>query len=475
MEFKCKWYFGDGEESTEFYPTHIYKMAGEYEVLLIKTFSDDLETRNTFIIYVYEWQIGENLHVVYTNRSIRDAVIPMQGVGMAEWGGDEWLWPEAYVGTCNGYAKNNEVISIVLDTLSGKHYRVGQKEQWLDRLDNIGYTKGIGSEIKCNWKIKEYVASRGEYQDSRHVESHAYLRPFWEEDRSKEDHNQDTGYRENFALTARMYKRGELIMDTETKDIPVLADIVFPKEVKANRFVTEFETSTSSFRCIGIQQQVEEDGAKRGPEFNTKSETVWTREFSTPNFWLSRSSVTPLINRANGETVDGSFNSLVTGPDLVASSALLFGASDGLSFDLTALGEHTLSWWLKDITSDSVIWDFGDRSISLEFLSGDYNLVLNNGSEIINVPLSYQGENWIFIAVKFLGGVTRVIANKKDLGRKSFNFGSYSGATTLMNNVIGELFDVRRIPVNISIEALNYYYDVVNRDHGVTGFLPNMR
>jgi PKD repeat protein len=67
MEYKAHWYFGDGEESTEYSPTHIYKMAGEYSVILIREFSNGTVTRNNFTIYVYEWQIGERLHVVYTN------------------------------------------------------------------------------------------------------------------------------------------------------------------------------------------------------------------------------------------------------------------------------------------------------------------------------------------------------------------------------------------------------------------------
>jgi len=474
-EYKARWLFGDGTESTERNPTHIYKMAGEYDVLLIKEFESGISTRNTFVIYVYEWQIGERLHVVYTNKSIRDATIPMQGVGMTEYGGDNFLWPEAYVGACNGYHKNNEVVSIVLDTFSGHHYRIGIPEQWLDKLDNLGYTKGAGYEIMCRWKQKEYVSSGGEYEDVRHVETHAYLRPFWEEDRSKEGHNPDTGYRIDFALTARLFQDGELGFETEAKNIPRLADIVFPKEVKGPRFLTEFETNTSSFRCVGVQQQVEEDSKKRGPEYNTKSEVLWAREFSRPNFWVSRNSVTPLINRVDGIEVDGSFDSLVTGPDSTPNSALSFGASDGLSFDLSSLGEHTLLWWVNQIIADTDIWVFGTRRISLEFIDNQYNLVLNNGIQTTNIPIGYQGETWALLIVKFMGNQIRVFRDKEDFGIRNFNFGDYSGNATFMNNEIGEAFDIRRVPRKISSEALNNYYDCVVRDRGKTGYLPNMR
>ncbi|MCP4651147.1 MAG: hypothetical protein GY853_13860 [PVC group bacterium] len=473
MDFKCHWYFGDGEESTEYSPVHVYKMAGEYDVLLIRTFTNDLVARSTFVIYVYAWQVG--LSPTYTNKCIRDAIKLMQGTSMCEWGNRHWLWPEAQVGACNGYRKNNEVVSIVLDTYSGKHYRIGQRDQWQDRLDNLGYTKG-GFEIPCRWKMHEYTAPPGEYQDVRQVEAHAYLRPFWEEDREKEGHNPETGYRVDFKLTARMYKDGNLDMETETKDVPMLADITYPKEIVGPRIQAEFETSTSSFRCVGVQQQIESRDKKRGPLLNTKNETIWAREFSRLNFWLSRNSVNPLINRANAIEVAGSFNSLITGADSVSDSALLFGANDGLSINFDAINNnHVLSWWSSRITVDSVVWNFGTgHTISLVFGNG-YELVLNNGSESTTIPLEYDGRDWILIAIKMYSDSVRVYANKEDYGIKNINFRNYSGLTRIMNNTAGGLFDVRRTSRDVSKEALNYYYDCVARDNGVTGFLPTMR
>lgn len=472
-DFKPHWYFGDGEESTEYEPVHIYKMAGEYEVLLVREFDSGTVTRNTFTIYVYEWAIGEGLHVVYTNRSIRDAIIPMQGVGMAEWGGDEWLWPEAYVGTCNGYAKNNDVVSLVMDTHRGRHYRIGIREQWLDRLDNLGYTRGVGHEITCRWSHKEYVSSRGEYEDVRHIESHCYLRPYLEEYRNQEGY-QNTGFREGFQLTARLYLDGELDFETEANDIPRLADIVFPKEVKGPRIKTEFETNTSGFRCIGVQQQIEENDQMRGPEYNTKTEVLLERDFAQPDFWISRDSVTPIRNRVTGNNVDGSIDSLITGPEGVSNSGMFFNATTGLSFELSLLGEHTLSWWNNGIIADSDIWVFGTQRISLEYIGNQYNLVLFNGDELLSVPIRYQGDNWALIIVKFLNNQVRIYRNKEDFGLRNYSM-NYSGNTTFMNNVVGEAFDIRRIPRDVSTEALNYYFDTVIRDNGTTGFLPNMR
>jgi hypothetical protein len=395
----------------------------------------------------------------------------MQGVGMTEYGGDDWLWPEAYVGSANGYEKNNEVVSLILDTFSGRHYRIGVREQWRDRLDNLGYTKGVGTEISCRWKQKEYVSSRGEYENVRHAETHVYLRPFWETDRNKDGHDPDTGYREDFSLSARIYNDGNLIFETEAKNIPRLADIVYPKEILTSRFLTEFETSASSFRCVGVQQQVEERSQKRGPEYNTKSEVLWAREFSTPDFWVSRDSVTPLRNRVDGQIVSGSYNSLIEGPDSISDSALSFGANNGLSFTLSDLNEHVLSWWMNNITTDVDVWVFGDRSISLEYIENMYYLVFN-GEE--SIPLNYQGNEWVFLAVKFIGDRIRVFKNKHDFGMRNYRF-DYSGNTQFMNNQIGDVFDIRRTPRDIKIEALNYYYDVVTRDNGVTGFLPSMR
>lgn len=169
--------FGDGYTSTEKNPDHTYKMPGTYTITRTVTNSDGTESTATETIYVYDFNneiesfseesgsvgdvIFKNLHCTYANRCVRASISPMQGVGMMEYGGDHWLWPEAFVGTCNGRDKNNETISLILDTYSGRHWRIGQREQWLDKLDNLGYTKGFGYEIPTWFKLKEYVAMRG--------------------------------------------------------------------------------------------------------------------------------------------------------------------------------------------------------------------------------------------------------------------------------------------------------------------------
>jgi len=67
-----------------------------------------------------------------------------------------------------------------------------------------------------------------------------------------------------------------------------------------------------------------------------------------------------------------------------------------------------------------------------------------------------------------------VIKNKTSLGIHNIVMGDYGGATTIMNGVIGSLFDVRRVPVVVTETGLEYYYNNVNSERG-NNFLPVMR
>ena len=341
------WDFGDGNSSTEQNPKHIYKMAGEYLVTRRRTYviiapngdRQEIIDQNQFTIYVYEFDLTGPNNVVYTDLCIRCAVIPQQGIGMVEWGGDGWIWPEAYEGSCNGYDKNNTTISIILDTISGKFYRIGIEEQWLDRLDNFGYVKGLGQEISGYFKLKELTSSQGEFQDIVHNESYVYFRPFFEADRNKSGHNPDNGFREDFHVGMKLYEEGNLTYNTEIEQVPLKADYTFPKKTQARRILAEITFSKSSWRCIGIGQRWNELDKKPAPIINTKSETLWRREFSSPDLWLSRDSTNPLLNRATGSTLDGDYETLTTGPDDTSNSAIDLKVSSssnvGYSLDMS--------------------------------------------------------------------------------------------------------------------------------------------
>jgi len=468
-DYKFLWLFGDGESSTERNPYHVYKMPGEYTAVRIRTYPDGSEDRNYFLIRGYDWDlVGDGIHVTFANRCFRTPVSPMQGVGISEYGGEHWLYPEAYVSVCNATDRNNITISIVLDTRTGRHFRIAVKNQWLDRLDNFGYVFG-GFEIPCRFKLKEHMSNQGEFEDVEHIETYIYMRPHQKTDRELDGYRADS-FRDEFEVDMNMYVDDETAEDAVIKKVPLKADYVMRKKIRASRIQAEIITSASSFRCVGVQQRVEEIDKKPGTTRNTKSETNWQREFRTPDFWISRDSTRPILNRATGVNCGGSYNSLITGPDDVPNSALFFGASDGLTFNLTPGSVNTLSWWISGISSDVTVWQFANNSIRIIFQGGAYNLSVGGRT----IRLDWDGVSWIFLAVVFQGDEFRVYMNKTAMGRFDGTV-TTGGGTVLMQNSAGNIFDARRVLRQISKDALDYYYDTIGEDGGDNGFLPIMR
>ena len=469
-----QWYYGDGGVSTEKDPYHVYKMPGEYVVIRVRTV-DGFEDIDTVTERVYDWYTNEGLHVAYTNKCIKSAVYSHQGVGLVERGGDNWVWPEAWVGTCHGFDKINNHISLVLDNASGNFYQIAIPEQWLDRLDTLSEYGQGGYEISSWMKLKEHVSTAGEYEDVRHEESYVYMRPFNESNRNLDEYSTETGMRGRFHVGAKLYTDGKLTHDAEINRVPLKADYVFREKVQSPRIQLEVNFSAAGWRCIGIQNKVEELDKKRGPLFNTKSETTWQREFLGQDLWMSRDSTNPVLNRASGNTISGTWDSLITGPDTIADSGVFFNATTGLSLTLPSLGESTLILWLRDVVVDSTLFTFGGgKSIGIELDGDEFDLVINNGIKTVNIPLSYKGDEWVMIAIRFASDGTRVIKNKTSLGIHNIVMGDYGGATTIMNGVIGSLFDVRRVPVVVTETGLEYYYNNVNSERG-NNFLPVMR
>ncbi len=470
-----QWYFGDGSVSTEKDPFHTYKMPGEYLVIRVRTTLDGEEI-DSVTVRVYDWYLNEDLHVAYTTKCIKSAVYPHQGVGMVERGGANWVWPEAWVGTCSGVDKVNNHISLVLDNASGRFYQIGIAEQWQDKLDTLSEYGQGGYEISSWFKLKEQVSASGEFEDIRHEESYVYMRPFNETNRNIPGYNSGTGMRGSFHVGAKLWTDGKLTFDAEINRVPLKADYVFREKVQSPRIQLEVNFSAAGWRCVGVANRVEELDKKRGPIYNTKSETVWQREFNSQDLWISRDSTDPINDRTTiGNTVWGTWDSLIEGPDAVANSGIFFNATTGLGSTFPTLERSTLIFWVRDVVANCTIFSFASgKSISLELDGDEFDLVINNGIQTVNVPLSYKGNAWTMIAIRFTVDGARVIRNKESLGLHNITMGEYGGSTNIMSAAVGSLFDMRRVPRVLTENALSYYYDNVTVENG-NNFLPVMR
>ena len=184
----------------------------------------------------------------------------------------------------------------------------------------------------------------------------------------------------------------------------------------------------------------------------------------------------PMMNRATAQNVLGSYDMLVEGPDSYSNSALFFGAADGFTFNIANVsGESTICFWIKDLVADTTVWDFDGRIISMRPAGGVFELRINSGLNILDVPLGWSNDDWMFIAINFLGDMVRIYRYDEDMGLHHLNFGIYGGDSTLMNASIGALFDPRILPRRVSEDALVNYYESVTVDKADTGYLPIMR
>ena len=466
------WNFGDGRSSTEPSPIHVYQMPGIYSGYLDLIDQYGSSFRTLFTVRVYDWDLDESeggIHVTYTNKCFRAAILSRQGAGIVEWGGDNWVWPEAYVGTCKGVNKSGDSISLVLNRRNGRFYRVGIPDLWQDRVDNYG-----GHEIPCRLRIKEHLAVAGEQNMLEHRETHITIRPYTEDNRSLDGYTKD-GLRTAQEITLNIFKDGEQNTPyTKVQNAPIYGDYMYGRRAKGKRLQAELELSASAFRITKVHQLHENCDERVGPIYAVSSESTWQREFGTPDFWMVRNRTNPLRNRATGLALTGSYTSLITGPDSVVESGIDFGAADSVSVVLPMISAATMSFWLSLMGTPGTVILFPQFSVQMVMVGADYCLRVAGPFGSVDQVLSWDGTSWAFLAVSVDLTYLRIYENgamKTVVPNPGIT--SFGGATSMMNGMVVSAFDIRRTPRVISESALGYYYDNVLSEGG--NILPMQR
>jgi PKD repeat protein len=462
------WNFGDGVTSTERNPVHIYMMPGSYTVSL--TITDDFGASTTiiktFYINVYDFDYTGGTHVPYTSKCFRLAQTANQGVSVTEYGGERWIWPTAYVGTCKGYTEANDTVSLVMDNFTGKFYRVGISDLWKDRL-NWPYG---GYDIPCRLKLKEQTGEAGEFEEIEHVESHIHIRPYWEDNRNKPGFNSD-GFVDGFEMDLQMYENGEpTTPSAKIQNVPRYGDYVYRRREEARRLQMEILTNASSWRIVRIQQHMLSIDKKSGPLIDNPVEPQFQREFRTPYFWISRDKSRPLLNRATGRTCTGTYDLLLAGPDMIAKSAIAFAPADSLSDTIADLSsDFTVAVWLNGIV--------GYPCVVFSILKGVLNLTLSvsaagyirlfDGVNLFTAPISWIGAGWVYVAWQRDGNYVRFFENGVQSTYQTLTDHSlvYGGTVSMPVSSTVIVFDPRIIPRAISADALLYYYQKVLKDY----------
>jgi hypothetical protein len=475
------WDFGDGRTSTEYNPNHTYTMPGIYTWTLIVTDLFGRTVRTTGIIRVWDWDYTENsLHVAYTDKCYRFAIVPNQGIGASAFAGDYWVWPTAYTGTCKGLDDAGSTISLVLNNSNGRFYQIGVRDIWQDRVGSYG-----GYPIACSFRLKEHTAVAGEYEEIEHVESHVHMRPYLEENRNQSGYTAN-GFLSDYALSLKMYENGEPVTPVAKIDqVPRYGDYVFRKRVEARRLQLEVIVETSGWRCIKVQQQMLSINKSAGPGFDTPTEDTWQAEFASPDLWWSRDQLRTRMDRSSGVNLNGTHDTLGIGPDGLSNTAVNFAAGQGLyaTGKTSVTGDMTLSMWVGNIIAAPItLWrmdvDDGNTLVVRLIASGaGYALQWVDGTNGDLRTLSWNGIGWVNLAVQKNGATLRMFENGVQLSATPLLDATlgYGGTIWMYENSICTGYDARRNNRAISAAALAYYYDDIINNNGNGGLLPIRR
>ena len=456
---KWLWYFGDGSFSVEREPKHTYVAPGVYTVTLTVTdeFGAVYTVTKVQYIYAYAFPMGvAGLISGFTDFCFRHAVKATQGQGITPFTG-KWLWPMIVASTAKGFSENHDTLSLVINSEDMRIYRLGIPECWTDR--DGSYDE---AEIETSGMLPEITSRYGEHENVRHVETHVSMRS-WDELRYRgaAGYSQD-GFRDAQQLSLDIFEGGEqIIPDASLEQVNRNGDYAFLKEIEGKRFQIKFKTTTSAYRITRVEVHAQELDKRTPPQLNDIPQKRWQKEFNAPDLWFSRNKPSFNTNLADGVAWTGT-GIAATAPD----------SSDKAMFSTGMTG--TLAYAIDDFMVSA--WILGDGIILRSQVSGGGNFQIDVTAGVLTVTdgidttlvVLVDPAKWVYVTIIRRGSDIEVYENgllKSILALSAIR--SYGGITTIAN---GTVFDVRRIPRNVSAEAVYYYYTTIIQNEG--GFLP---
>jgi len=416
-----------------------------------------------------------------TNKCYRSAVKPSQGIGVVEWGiGGDLPFPEAYTGTMKGYNSDGQAISLVLDSSSGQFYRVGVKEVFQDKIG--AYNQGV--EINNMFRVKEHSGVDGSEESSiEHVESHISTRPYNEDYKGESGYTEE-GFREGHEVGLKMFANG----DTDTPvskltKVSQYADIVFGARVEDKRLQLQAEMSTAAYKATRIRQLIQNINKVTPDDTGgVRTENLYQRMFRGQDLWISRDSKTPIMNRATGDNLVGTYASLETGPDGKDDSAIRVDGTDTIPVTLPYISiVSTVSFWVGEVSvigsAARVVFD--DLEIRVYTVGTGTVVLYHLGAIFSTINIEWTGNSWALITVASDGTNLYTYENGvlKGIVAVPGTLVTYGGSTEIRGYTINsiDIFDIRRIPRQLGPEAIQWYYDDVVNNSGDGGLLPVMR
>ena len=303
------WTFGDQRRSFHSDPSHVYA-RGVYDVTLrvrIANRTFTLKKRRYIIALPKESSVSR------TNRCIRQAILPEQGIGFYEMPVAAMAMPEAGVGAITVYDTNNQIRGLVLDSKTGRWYDVTTR----DGPAGTGLVKvwtGINSaEFDRTIKFKE---DRGtdEKDFQRLIESHLFLRPTSELNRNVSGYDAN-GYPDGMEIDLAFFNNGEPTTPSASiVDVPLNGDIKTDKKVEGNRVQMQVTINRGAHIILNRLNIYDSSRRAAAPDKRVMSEMDFQGSLAEAVFWASYFNDS-LINRITGTAITLVGTTAVEGPE----------------------------------------------------------------------------------------------------------------------------------------------------------------
>ena len=429
MALTYLWDFGDGSTSTDQNPTHLYDVAGTYDVSL-SVYDDILEVteilvKESYIIVLVPTIVdnGDGLISKKTNKSFRYGLNIEQGVGFSENTG-RWPMPEFNIGAVNILDSDNYPHTVVIDYATGVFFNIGTLDgpngSNIKKIykDKVSVNNTDGFDISTEVKFKE---DTGEFEKflTEHLSGRYYLRP--DKDSNKNQLGYDSkGFPEDIEFDSTITTDSSSVRDTATtKDINKLNEIVYDRKIEGHRLQTTFTSNMSGFQLVSRQNDYITKNIRSGFDNDISHETKQQMLLSEDlTYWLTRGKKRDLI----GDTYD-----------------IILGDTSYLAPDGRSKG-------YIQMFGDVILSDYKSGGYFISFWSHEYTPLRIGGS--IYPTLQYSE-----------------IKNGWTLNYTFINNELYTNMSVNLQYVGSSLFDIR-VYNEDKTNQLRYYYDDITINHG---------
>jgi hypothetical protein len=280
----------------------------------------------------------------------------------------------------------------------------------------------------------------------------------------------DAGFRDDFEVTAKIFKDRALAEESRTKKIPLDGDITMPKKVEGDQLQIGMDTTTSEFRLTGVNTEYLQKDRK---SFEAMSHQTYQENMAQSVLHISRW-LNPKLNLATGQLCTGTYTGMTTGIEGGTASAHQFGgAGHGLTTTVAGLtGDFTTIFCLSAATPTASLLTLGPAVISLELAGATRRIRFNDGVNNLTRNLAWDGTGWVFIAVK-RSGLTLIVAENavSSAAQVLASAVNLSGTAIEGDAATAIIQDCRVYASVLDDDTLENYYDDLTENDG-SRYLP---